>query len=117
MNQSRKENKIIASCDAKGCSGSREPESILWRKRSLANTYVDAKHSLHFKVTRTRVKNERKRRRGYITNCAHDAEREKTNDSCGKNCAGHQLRINVQGLPGTAPSVHAAKTKHAGIDS
>jgi len=51
-------------------------------------TYIDAKHSLHFKVTGTRVENEGERRRGHVADRAHDAEREETNDGYGEDGAG-----------------------------
>lgn len=80
-------------------------------------TYIDAKHSLHFKVTRTRVENERERWRGYIADRAHDPERKETDDGRGGDSAGCQFRVDVQGLPGSAPGVHAAETEYTGVKS
>lgn len=71
------------------------------------STYVDAEHSLYFEVTRTRVENKRKRWRGHVADRAHDAECEETDDGRGDDGAGRLLRVDVQGLKDTAPSIHA----------
>lgn len=87
------------------------------RRALIGRTYVHAKHSLHFEVTRTRVENERERRRGNIADRAHDAEREETDYGRGDDGAGGRFRVDVQGLPGAAPGVHAAQAEHTGVES
>lgn len=71
---------------------------------------------MHFEVTRTRVENERERRRGDVADRAHDAEREETDDDRGDGGAGRLFRVDVQGLPGAAPGVDATQTEHAGVE-
>lgn len=81
-----------------------------------ADTYIDAEHSLHFKVTQTRVENERKRWRGKVADRTHDAEREETDGGRGYDGARGLLRVDVQGVKNAAPGVNATETEHAGID-
>lgn len=78
-------------------------------------TYVHAEHGLHFEVSWTGVQAEGEGWRGDVPDGAHDGECQQTNGGGGEDSAGREFCVQVEGLPGAAPGVHAAEAEHRGV--